>query len=472
MIWSDLQSPELAPEVLLVLVALGLALLDALLWPRRASRAGAYATLFGLLTALAIALHAWDRPWRGETHWLAGDPAAAFADVLILCGAVLTALLAAGVPASERRVGTSILILLGTLGAMVGAGAQDLVTLFAGFELSAVSLLTYQALDGSPEEGHGLRAALRFTGPACAATALTAFGIACLWSACGSPVFEALGTGMTVGTAQRAAVGGGLLLAGLGIRAGAVPFHLWLADVAVGCTPSAAMLTLSVGLLPALIVLGRLTAGPLATLVPDLHSLLLLMAALSSTAGALLSLPQRRLRRLLGYAILAHVGFVLAGIATHAGEDPFSGTVWLQLAALVPAVAGCLAVSGLAGDELGSTASGLARSRPGQGVLLCLFLVALAGLPPSLAFAGRSALWSALSGGGVLSVILMVDGFVLAYALIRFSGRVVFDAPPPAPVPPATSAILSAAVLAAAVLLVFGLWPLPIARAAQLVAGG
>ena len=127
------------------------------------------------------------------------------------------------------------------------------------------------------------------------------------------------------------------------------------------------------------------------------------------------------------------------------------------------------------GDELGSTASGLARSRPGQGVLLCLFLVALAGLPPSLAFAGRSALWSALSGGGVLSVILMVDGFVLAYALIHFAGRVVFDAPPPAPVPPvppATSAILAAAVLAAAVLLVFGLWPLPIARAAQLAAGG
>ena len=73
---------------------------------------------------------------------------------------------------------------------------------------------------------------------------------------------------------------------------------------------------------------------------------------------------------------------------------------------------------------------------------------------------------------GPLSVILMVDGFVLAYALIHFAGRVVFDAPPPAPVPPATSAILSAAVLAAAVLLVFGLWPLPIARAAQLAAGG
>ena len=478
MTWTDLQAPELAPEILLALVALVLALLDAVMWPRRTSRAIAYATLLGLLTALAIALQAWDRPWRGDTHWLAADPAAAFADVLILCGVVLAALMATGAPASPQRAGTCLLMLPATLGAMVGAGAQDLLTLFVGFELAAISLVAYQALDDPPRGRHGLRAALRYSGPASAATALSALGIACLWSASGSPAFEALGTGLNEGSAPRAAVGGGLLLAGLAVRAGAVPFHLWLADVAVGCAPSAVMLTLSVGVLPALIVLGRLAAGPLATLVPDLGGLLLLLAVLSSTAGALLALPQRRLRRLLGYAVLAHVGFVLAGIATHVGEDPFSGTVFLQLAALVPAVAGCLAVAGLAGDTHGSTASGLAQSRPGQGVLLCLFLVALAGLPPTLAFAGRGALWSALySQGqgvvtGLVSIVLMLNGLVLAGALIRCAGRVIFDAPPPEPVPEATSAVLAAAVLAATVLLVFGLWPLPIARAAALAAGG
>ncbi|MDA0335248.1 MAG: proton-conducting transporter membrane subunit, partial [bacterium] len=438
----------------------------------RASRAGAYATLLGLLTALALALHAWDRPWRSDTLWLAGDPLAAFADVLILCGAVLSALLAVGAPVSSRRAGTAILILLGTLGAMLGAGARDLLTLFVGLELSAISLLAYQALDSGPDGGHGLRAALRFAGPASVSTVLTAVGIACLWSSSASPDFDALSVGPTAATAARAAVGGGLLLAGLALRAGAVPFHLWLADVSVGSAPSAAMLTLSVGILPALIVLGRLVAGPLATLVPELDSLLMFMAVLSSTAGALLVLPQRRLRRLLGYAVLAHVGFILAGIATHAGEDPFSGTTWMQLAALLPAVAGCLAVSSLAGDDSGITASGLARSQPGQGVLLCLFLVALAGLPPSLAFAGRSALWSALSIDAAMSWFMMANGLVLAYGLIRFAGRVVFDEPLPVATPPATSATVAAAVLSAAVLLIFGLWPLPIAQAAAMAAGG
>jgi NADH-quinone oxidoreductase subunit N len=472
MTWTDLQSPELAPEVLLAFLTLGLALLDAVLSPRRVSHASIYLTLFGLLMALALALHTWDRPWRGETEWLVGDPAVAFADVLILCGAVSATLLAAGMPQAQQRGGTAILIMLATLGGMISAGAQDLLTLFVGFELSALSLLAYQALDGKPRDHHGVRAALRYAGPAAAATGLSAFGIACLWSAGGSPAIETLGTGLTADSATQAAVGGGLLLVGLAMRAGAVPFHLWFADVAVGCAPSAAMLTLSVGVLPALIVLGRLTAGPLAMVVPGLNSLLLLLALLSATAGALLVLPQRRLRRLLGYAVLTNVGFVLAGIATHAGEDPFSGTVWMQLAALVPAVAGCLAICALAGDGLGSTASGLARSRPAQGAALCLFLVALAGLPPTLAFAGRSALWSALSGSGWASVILLLDGLILAYGLIGFAGRVLFHKPPPVEIPPATSAILSAAMLAAAVLLLFGMWPSPIARAAEMAARG
>jgi NADH-quinone oxidoreductase subunit N len=475
MSWAQMQSPELAPELLLALVALVLSLLDAVLWPRRESRAASYAALFALLAALAMGLQTWDRPWRTETLWLTGDPAAAFADALVLCGAILAALLALG-GNTPPRGGSPILILLSTLGAMVSIGSQDLVTLFVGLELSAISLLVYQATEDEVNHGLGVRAALRYAGPASIASALTVFGIACLWSAGGSPILATLQVGEATGSGLRAAAGGGLLLAGLAIRVGAVPFHLWLADVAVGCKPSAVLLTLSVGVVPALVVLGRLVAGPLSMLIPELEGLLLLFAVLSSTFGALLALPQRRLRRLLGYSILAHVGFALAGIATHAGEDPFSGTAWLQLAALIPAVAGVLAVSALAGPKGDNTAKGLARSRPVEGILLCLFLVALAGLPPTLAFVGRSALWSSLitysGGGGIATGVLMLDGLILAYALVRFAGRVIFDVPTPSAeaVPAPKPATAAAAILAAAVLLVFGLWPLPIAQAAQMAA--
>lgn len=466
--WTDLQRAEVAPEALLAMICLGLAVLDGLLRPRRASRAGVWAVLFALLTALAMALQAWDRPWRTDTIWLGGDPASAFADVLILTGVVLAALLGLGGPASLQRGSVPLLMLLGTLGALIGAGARDLLTLFVGLELGSLSVLAYGAIGAGSGRRPGLRASLRSAGPAGAASGLTVLGIACLWSAAGSPAFDALNTAPA---STQAAIGGGLLLIGLVMRAGAVPFHLWLADVAVGSAPAAVLLSLAAGILPALIVLGRLASGPLAQLVPAAADLLLMLALATSTVGAVLVLPQRRLRRLLGYATLSHIGFVLAGIATHSGEDPFSGTMWMQLAALVPAVAGCLAVSSLAGQDFADSAAGLARRLPVHGALLALFLIALAGLPPTMAFAGRSLLWSALSSSGPAAMLIMINGFVLAFGLVRFVSRVLFDAPPPGHHPQATSAVVAAAVLAAAVVLVFGLWPAPIARAAELAAG-
>lgn len=467
--WSAWQHPAVAAEAVLLAATLLLTVLDAILWPRRASRAGAYATFCALLLALAVALQAWDRV-GGDSFWLIADRGAAFADILILSGAVLAALLAAGTPSTTSRLASSVLLLLATLGAMVAVGAADLITLFAGLELGGLALLAYQALDESPGERNGRRAALRLAGPAGAATTFVALGTACLWSAAGEPSYTALTAGIDGSATARAAVGGALLLAGLAVRAGTVPFHSWLSDVAVGSAPSAAMLTITTGVLPALVVLGRLSGGWLAAVVPQLSDLLMIIALVTAVVGGLLILAQRQLRRVLAYAVLAQVGFILAGVATHAGEEPFSGTVWLQLAALIPAVAGCLAVSGLAGAALADTAAGLARARPAQGGLLCLFLLGLAGLPPTLAFAGRSALLMAL-GASPLALLLLLANLLLVVAIVRFVVRVLFDTPPPASVPPASSGTIAVALLSCAVLLLFGLWPLPAARAAALAAG-
>jgi NADH-quinone oxidoreductase subunit N len=461
---ADLQHPALMAESILAASALLLALLDATLWPRRPSRAASWAALCVLLVALAVSLRSWGG--TASSSWLRADAAASLGDLLVLSGAVLAALLAVGTPASLRRAGSPILLLLATLGGCVAVGAADLPGLFVGLELAGLSVMAYQALDEAPGERRGVRAALRWAGPAGSATALTAAGAALLWAAAGSSRLADLGTG----AGETGAIGAALLLAGLAVRVGAVPFHAWLADVLLGSAPSAALLTLSAGVLPALLVLGHLAGGSLDQLLPDLPLLLTILGVLSACMGGLLLLPQRRLRRILACAVVAQVGFVLAGIATHAGEEPFSGTMWLQLAALLPAVAGCLAVSGLSGAGLGATASGLARQHPGKGALLCLFLVALAGLPPTLAFAGRSALFLALAEGG-WSLVLGAASLLLAYGLLRVAARVLFDDAATSAVPPASAGTVAAAVLSAAVLLAFGLWPLPLGEAAVLAAG-
>lgn len=457
MSWIDFTRPDLAPVSCLGLLAVVLALLDAVLWPRRRSRAPGYATLFGLLLALAVALQAWDEA--------ADDPAGGFAQVLVLGGAVLAALLAAGASAPGHRDGAGVLIVLAALGAAVTVSATDLVLLFAGLELSALSLTAFNA------QGRSLavRATIRFAGPTVAAGALNLLGVACLWSA-GGPSWAAVAASFDSGSPTLALTGAALLFSGMAVRAGVVPFHLWVADVTVGCAPAAAALTVSVAVVPALVVIGRL-AGSLVDAPVDVGGPLLAVAALTTTAGNLLALPQRRLTRLLGYGVVAHVGYALAAVATGPG---LSSSVWLQLAVLVPAVVGCLSVRVLTGDGEDAI-SGLARRRPAVGVALCLFALALAGLPPTAAFAARGALFAALaaSAGPVAGAILLANVLLTAYVFVRFASRLVFDShPEPASSPTPTAETVSAVVLAAAVLLLLGLWPAPLADAAALAVTG
>ena len=78
--WTDLAGPDLAPETSLGALAIGLALLDAVLWPRRPGRAPAFLTLGGLLVALSLSLQGWDPVSLGRHGLLYADPVAAFAD--------------------------------------------------------------------------------------------------------------------------------------------------------------------------------------------------------------------------------------------------------------------------------------------------------------------------------------------------------------------------------------------------------
>ena len=457
--WTDLVRPDLAPEASLGLLAIGLALLDALLWPRRSSRAPSYLTLGGLLVAVSLSLQTWDPVFHRRHGWLYADPAATLADLLILGGAVLAALLAAGEPSrAGDRTAAGVLTALSALGAMVAVSARDLMVLFVGLELSALSLLAYNALGPAA----AARAALRQAGPWAAATGLILVGIACLWAGAGTSDWD-LARDMRPWSAGLTVTGGALLLAGLAVRAGAVPFHFWVSEVTAGCAPSAVLLTVATAVVPALLVAGRL-AEVLAAVRPDLRSLLLAAAILTVTAGNLLALPRRRLARLLSYGVVIQAGYALAALAAvPVGSSP---ALWLQLAAMILAIAGGLSVSGLIGR--GGTAAGLARRKPLAGAALCVCLIALAGLPPTAAFAARAALFSGLaeppSAG---SVLLLANALLSAWVFLRFAARVAWGREQVPEDLSLDAGSLSAAVLSAGVLLLLGLWPAPVVRAAE-----
>ena len=458
--WTDLLRPDLAPEAVLALAALGLALLDALVRPRRAGRVPEYLTLAALAAALSLSLLAWDPDPLPRDGWLYADLRASLADLLILGGAVLAGALAAGAPGPPGdRTAAGVLTVLSVLGAMIAVSARDLVVLFAGLEITSLSLLARNGLGRRP----AARTALGLAVPWAAAAALTLMGIACMWAGAGAPDWDLLARDMGPRSPALTVTGGALLLAGLAVRAGIAPFHFWVPEVAAGCDRPAALLTAAAAVAPALVVTGRL-AEALAAARPDLRDLLLGAAILTVTAGNLLALPGRRLERLLGYGVVIQAGYALAAMAAvPPGPSP---ALWLQLAVLIPALAGGLAVSGLVAP--GETADGLARRAPLPGAALCVCLIALAGLPPTAGFAARAALFSGLAElPTAAAALLLANSLLTAAVFLRFAARVAFGREPAGAGGALDAGSLSVAVLSAGLLLLAGLWPGPLARAAE-----
>ena len=461
--WTDLGGRDLAPEATLAVLALGLALLDLLPWPRRPGRAPAYLTLAALLAAMFLSLMAWDLASAPGKGWLYADHRAVFADLLILGGAVLAVLLAAGAPDPPgERASAGVLAALSVLGAMIAVSARDLVVLFVGLEIASLSLLALNGLGRAP----AARTALGQAVPWAAATALTLLGIACLWAGAGASDWDLLKQEMDPWSPQLTVTGGALLLAGLAVRAGVAPFHFWVSGLATGCAPPAALLTVAAAVVPALVVASRLVEV-MAAARPDVRLLLLGAAILTVTVGNLLALPRRRLRGLLGYGVVIHAGYALAAMA---GVPPGpSPALWLQLAVLILALAGGLAVSGLI--RPGETADGLARRDPPAGGALCVALIALAGLPPTAAFAARAALLSGLAEPlSTASALLLGNAVLTAVVFLRSAASVAFGREQARAGRTREAAGLSAAVLCAGMLLALGLWPAPLARAAEAAA--
>ena len=458
--WTDLVRPDLAPEATLILAALALALLDALPWPRRTGRGPAYLTLAGLLLALFVSLQTWDPDSPYRSGWLYADPPAVFGDLLILGGAALAGLLALGGPdPSGDRAAAGCLTMLSVLGAMVAVSARDLVVLFVGLELTSLSLLAGNGLGRAP----AARAALSQAGPWAAATALTLLGIACMWAGAGASDWDLLKEEVVPWSPRLTVTGGALLLAGLAVRAGVAPFHFWVSEVTTGCARPAALLTVATAVLPALVVTGRVVEA-LAPARPDLGSLVLVAAVLTVTVGNLLALPSRHLESLLGYGVVIQAGYALGAMAG-IPPGPSSG-LWLQLTVMILALGGGLAASGTTGR--GETPSGLARRHPLAGAALCVALIALAGLPPTAAFAARAALFSGLAEPlSAASLLLIANALLTAVVFLRFAARVAFGREH-APLDRSPhGASLTVAVLSAGMLLVVGLWPAPVARAAE-----
>jgi NADH-quinone oxidoreductase subunit N len=317
------------------------------------------------------------------------------------------------------------------------AQATDLIVIFLALEvlsLSLYALCAYLRRGKRPAE-----AAFKYFILGSFASAIFLYGAALAYGATGSTRLADVASAVkllaqhqnTPGVAPLLLASVGLLIAGFAFKVAAVPFHMWVPDVYDGApAPVTGFMAAGVKAAAFATLVRILIAGfgdaSAATGDRGWRGLVVGLAALTMVVGNLLAVPQRSVKRMLAYSSIAHAGYLLVAVAAMASwqsrADGTSGLLF-YLASYGATIIGAfgvvaiierkLAQSGLP-DDLSSWA-GLSEKHPALAAAMSLFMVSLAGVPPTAGFMGkvmvfRSAIVGGLSPRAILGVLTSVAG--------------------------------------------------------------
>ena len=311
------------------------------------------------------------------------------------------------------------LVLLTVAGLMIMVSSTDWLVVFLGLEVLSVASYALSGLKKTDRASS--EAAAKYFLMGSFAGAFFVFGLALLFGTSGSLDFSTLlADGASgVGLAPADAVGLGLILAALGFKIAIAPFHMWAPDVYEGA-PTPVTVFLTVGPKAAgLAVLFRL-------LVPLLRNesfaavfgpVLTFMAVLTMFAGNLATLRQRSVKRMLAYSSIAHSGYLL--VAVISGDGPslvFYFVVYLFMNAGAFSVLAAMSRKGAEYTAFDDFA-GLGRRYPWLAACLSVFLLSLAGFPPTAGFLAKFYVFSgAVREGHVALAVAAVLASLISVA--------------------------------------------------------
>ncbi|MEM6790683.1 MAG: NADH-quinone oxidoreductase subunit N [Myxococcota bacterium] len=405
---------------------------------------------------------------------------------IVLCvGAALTALVAGGyLPEHKLDRGEFYpLLLFSTVGAMILVAAGDLLSLFIGLETMSLGVYSMVAFRrGSLRSTEG---AVKYFLLGSFAAALLLYGGALLYGVTGRT--DLVGIGDAIATATGAGSGGDpfnwgmlvlsmvLILAGLAFKVSAVPFHMWTPDAYEGApTPTTGYMAVVVksaafAMMLRVLLVGFGDAGSMSwgTGWPPV---LAALAVLTMTIANLVAGQQESVKRMLAYSSIAHAGYLLVGVvATMSTDTGAQASVLFYLLSYTASTAGAfgaLVWCGSYGKEAVSfeDLAGIGKRHPAAALALSLFLLSLAGIPPTAGFFGKLYILRASIGAGLngLAVLVLLNSVLAAYYYLRVLAYMYMREPAPgAPVatPMQSGYVATGLVFAALAVSFLGLLP-------------
>ncbi len=461
----------LLPELVLSASAVAVLLVDVF---QRGDRQGPSSDLVSRMALGALVATAAANLWlvglrpEGEPGLMALDGFRVASNYVVLAGAFLGLLFADEyLEREDLKVGEfHALVLFATVGMMVLVGARDLILTFLGLE--TMSICVYVLTAFNRRDPRSSEAGLKYFLVGAFASAFLIYGVALLYGATGTTDLAgiAAGLGPALESGPLLVWGGvGLLLVGFGFKVSAVPFHMWAPDAYQGApTPVTGYMAAAVkaaAFLALVRVLGHLEPARDAW-----ESVLWWLAMLTMIVPNLVALAQDDVKRMLAYSSVAHAGYVLVGL-TSGGSTGLSAALF-YLAVYTLMTLGAFAVVGLVagkGDRRSGLADfrGLGWERPVLGAVMVVFLLSLAGFPPTGGFVGKLYLLRGAVDTGqiVLAVTLVLTSLVAYYYYLRVVWKMYFEEAPEGALTPSTPgrAFRTAAAVCALGVLGAGVFP-------------
>jgi NADH-quinone oxidoreductase subunit N len=329
-----------------------------------------------------------------------------------------------------------VLALFATLGMMVMISASHFLTLYLGLELMSLSLYSMVALQR--DSAASTEAAMKYFVLGALASGMLLYGISMVYGATGSLAIAQVATKAGEATTLTGILVFGIvfIVAGIGFKLGAVPFHMWVPDVYQGApTP----VTLLIGSAPKLAatafvlrVLTEALGAPV--LAAEWQSMLVILAVLSMAVGNITAIAQTNLKRMLAYSTIAHMGFFLLGIVAGTpdgyGSAVFYAVVYLLTTLCAFGMILLLSREGFEAENLDDF-KGLNRRHRWYAFIVLLVMFSLAGIPVLLGFWAKLAVLQAALRAGYTGVVVAAVLFSLigAFYYLRVIKLVYFDDP-------------------------------------------
>jgi NADH-quinone oxidoreductase subunit N len=445
---NQMNWPAVYPQIVLLTMACVVALVD--LWVTHPRRLPTYLLTQASLAVVAfLQLSAFN---AGDTNYamqrmVVADPMGHLLGFFATV-AVMVSLVYARPYAAERDMLKGELFTLSMfslLGIGVMLSANNFLVIYLGLELMSLSLYALVAM--RRDHADSTEAAMKYFVLGALASGFLLYGLSMMYGATGSldipEVFKAIGTGQI--NKQVLVLGTVFIVAGLGFKLGAVPFHMWVPDVYQGAPTAVTLLIGGAPKLAAFAITVRLLVEGMLGLAVDWQQMLVVLSIGSMLLGNVVAIAQTNLKRMLAYSSIAQMGFMLLGLCSgvvsnntvSAGNSYASSMFYIVTYVLTTlgtfGMIMLLSRQGFEAENIDDL-KGLARRSPWFALVMTIFMLSLAGLPPTVGFYAKLSVLQSLISTNVpgylwLAIAAVVLSLVGAFYYLRVIKVMYFDAP-------------------------------------------